>query len=121
MNEETLELAALRRLLEVIGGDPEDFVELVNDYLGSTPNLVTQIQKAAALSDWETVFRTAHTLKSNARDFGAFRLANCCASLESAARQGYVELPTILISEIEIEELAARQVLQRISVKDLLG
>jgi len=121
MHEKAIDLSALRRLLEVIGGDPDDYAELVGDYIGSTPNLAAEICNAAGSMDWETVFRTAHTLKTNARDFGAMRLATLCASLEAAAKQGCVESPEAIISEIEIEEAAARQALQEIRIEDVLG
>ena len=120
MHDEVIDLAALHRLLEVIGGDPDDFAELVGDYVGSTPALAAKIHDAADSMDWETVFRTAHTLKSNARDFGAKRLATLCESLESSSRQGNVDSLEAVISEIEIEEAAARQALQEIRVEDVL-
>jgi HPt (histidine-containing phosphotransfer) domain-containing protein len=121
MHEEAIDLAALRRLLDVIGGDPDDFAELVDDYVAGAPDLTAEIRSAASSTDWATVCRAAHTLKSNARDFGAMRLATLCASLETASRQGRLESPESVISEIEIEEAAARQALRKISVDDVLG
>lgn len=119
MHEGSIDLAALRRLLDVIGGDAGDFAELVDDYAAGAPELVAKIRDAASSMDWESVFRAAHTLKSNAKDFGAHRLAALCANLETAARQGRVEQPETLISEVESEEVTARQALQNISVNDL--
>lgn len=121
MHEETIDLSALRRLLNVIGGDPDDFAELLEDYLSGAPALAAEIGNSAGAKDWETVCRAAHTLKSNARDFGASRLAMLCSELETASRQGRVELPEKLISEIEIEEEATRQALRKIKVIDILG
>jgi HPt (histidine-containing phosphotransfer) domain-containing protein len=121
MDDGLIDRAALRRLLEVIGGDPEDFAELVDDYFAGAPELVASIRAGADSGDWEAVYRAAHTLKSNAKDFGALRLAALCATLESAARQGAVDSPEVVIAEIEREEAAARQALQAIRVSDVAG
>jgi HPt (histidine-containing phosphotransfer) domain-containing protein len=119
MHDDVIDPAALRRLLNAIGGDPDDFAELVEDYLTGVPDLVADLHAAAGSMDWERVCRAAHTLKSNATDFGATRLADLCAGLEAAARKGPVESPKAVIAEIEAAEVLARQALLQIAVEDL--
>jgi two-component system sensor histidine kinase/response regulator len=59
--------------------------------------------------------RAAHTLKSNARTFGAGSLAELCERLETKARSGELDETAELVADIErsysrVEEaLAARR------------
>lgn len=121
MSEETIDVASLRRLLGVIGGDQEDLTELVDDYNSGAPKLVETMHEAAASSDWVGVYRSAHTLKSNARDMGAQRLSRLCAVLESDVREGSIEDAETRIIEIRKEEIAARELLQKIISHDISG
>ncbi len=121
MHDGTIDFGALRRLLNAIGGDPEDLAELVEDYLSGAPGLLADIQAATETMNWERVRRAAHTLKSNARDFGAIRLADLCANLEAVARKGPVESAEAIIEKINAEETEARRVLRQVAVEDLSG
>lgn len=69
MSAEVIDKGALRRLLDVIGGDPEDRDELLEDDRSTGPEIVGTIGAAAIAGDLEAVRIAAHTLKSNARDF----------------------------------------------------
>jgi HPt (histidine-containing phosphotransfer) domain-containing protein len=69
------------RALERLGATPEDreFVaELVDAFLRDAPALLETLRDG-------DVRRAAHTLKSNARPFGATRLAELCQELETLA------------------------------------
>ena len=61
----------------------------------------------------------AHTLKSNARSFGAVRLAASCEALERECRKGTVDDPLVVAAAIEAEERAARQALSSLKADDL--
>jgi histidine phosphotransfer protein HptB len=117
--DDTIELPALRRLLEVIGGDRADLVELIDDFVGGAPELVAQMQAASSAGDIAALTRAAHTLKSNARDFGAVRLAAMCAELERASREGAVFDAPVSIAAIAQEEEKARTTLGALNVEDI--
>lgn len=117
--DEPIELPALRRLLDVIGGDRDDLSELVDDFLSGAPELVAQMSAAAAAADTEALRRAAHTLKSNAQDFGATRLAARCAALEGACREGPCPEAAASVAVIAEEEEKARRALGALNVEEL--
>jgi HPt (histidine-containing phosphotransfer) domain-containing protein len=115
----SIDVATLRRLLEVIGGDRADLSELIDDFLSGAPELVAQMSAAAAAADTEALRRAAHTLKSNAQDFGAMRLAALCATLEGACREGPCPEAGASIAVIAEEEEKARTTLRALNVEGL--
>jgi HPt (histidine-containing phosphotransfer) domain-containing protein len=84
----------LEQLVELIGGDRQSFGELAQSFLHEGAQILSALHQAAssadAPNDQETVRRGAHSLKSNARDFGATGLADMAASLEMSCKN---ELP----------------------------
>jgi HPt (histidine-containing phosphotransfer) domain-containing protein len=95
---EILDGSALERL-ESATGDPAFVAELVETFLRDAPALLTTLHRA----DADQVRRAAHTLKSNARTFGATALAELCQALESAAHQGALDAAARLPARIEDE------------------
>lgn len=78
----------LNKLLEIVGGNQDDVIEIVSSFLEEGPTLVDALQKSAVTSDLEVLRRSAHSLKSNAKDMGALDLAATCARIESLAAKG---------------------------------
>jgi len=115
-----IETAALRRLLEAIGGDPEDLRELIEDFRSEAPELAARISEAAATGDLESLRIAAHTLKSNARDFGATRLSLLCEELEHECRTGAVTHSGDRAQAIVAAETDARKALGDLRVEDVL-
>ncbi len=85
---QALDLSALRNLKSMIGGDPDDLAELVNDFVTALPEQVQQMQSAAAGGDLAALRIAAHSCKSNARDLGASHLSDLCAGLETQSAAG---------------------------------
>lgn len=119
MDQELIDRTALTKLLELLGGDPEDLDELIADYLEEAPRLSGRITEAASVGDSDTLRISAHTLKSNARDFGAEALASLCAKLEHACREGNLISADDLAERIRAEEEIARNALRVIDSRDL--
>ncbi|MFW5654835.1 MAG: Hpt domain-containing protein [Roseicyclus sp.] len=120
MTEGQIDTDALQRLLRVIGGDPEDLRELVEEFLQTAPELAASISDAAATGDRDALRIAAHTLKSNARDFGAMRLSELCAALESACRGDGALDARGAAEDIAREERTARITLANLEL-DALG
>ncbi|MGH1479510.1 MAG: Hpt domain-containing protein [Geminicoccales bacterium] len=114
MSTELIDKAALTRLLTLIGDDPDDLDELIDDYLEAAPNLARAILDAAEGGDIDAMRIAAHTLKSNARDLGATRVSEQAGAIETACKNGDVEAATVLASEIEAEAVAANEALSRL-------
>lgn len=119
MTDDFIDRAALRRLLETIGGDVEDLLELVGDYAEDAPKLVEEIRAAARAGDADAMRIAAHTLKSNARDFGAFRLAALCQRLEQDCREHLPADPDAAVIEIAAAEAEAQAALSEVDLAAL--
>jgi CheY-like chemotaxis protein len=77
--------------LEEATGDPAFVAELVDTFLRDAPALLTSLRSAQQRGQADELCRTAHTLKSNARTFGAAPLADLCQALESMAKAGGID------------------------------
>lgn len=118
MSQAGIDRAALERLLEVIGGESEDLQELIDDYVENAPLLAAKIRTGSEAGDWDAVRIAAHSLKSNARDFGAIQLAEHCAALERQCKEGVPADSETTIAMIEREEVEAREALAGVKVED---
>lgn len=91
MPEPTLDRASLDELLAMIGDDPVLYADLLDTFLADAARYLAELRAASeAGADADALVRPAHTLKSNARNVGASRLAELCADLEADARGGAV-------------------------------
>ena len=90
---------ALDKLLDLIGGDQDSLAELIESFLEESPLLVEQMRRAAESGDRSGLGRTAHTLKSSARDFGANQLSALCAAMEQSCRDS---MPGGAATEVEL-------------------
>lgn len=113
MNDPVIDHSAIDRLLRVIGGDIEDLRELIEEFLTSTPELVSRMEKAAEDGNLDTLRITSHTLKANGRDFGASSLAALCERLEGDCKSGLVEDPVGQVAMIARQLVATREALGR--------
>lgn len=100
MSTEIIDAKALERLLNVIGGDPDDLRELLDEFEATTPKTLENMQAAAAAGEIDSLRISTHSLKSNARDFGAIDLAICCEALESACQNGTLVDPKADVAQI---------------------
>jgi signal transduction histidine kinase/DNA-binding response OmpR family regulator len=75
--------AALQRL----GGDAELFAELVQLFLQTGPEMMTQVEQAVGAGDCPAIHAAAHTLKGSASNFEALGVVRAALKLETAARE----------------------------------
>jgi HPt (histidine-containing phosphotransfer) domain-containing protein len=87
---EPLEREALNELLAMTGGDATLFVELLDTFLTDADQYLGELDAALTAGDHAALQRPAHSLKSNALNVGATRLAELSRSLELEARTGSV-------------------------------
>ncbi len=109
--------AALQRLLSLIGDDPDDLDELIDDYIETAPELVKTIADAGESQDIDAMRIASHTLKSNARDLGATRLAELASAVENACKGGEVDAAIAAAANIEIEAAAANEALSTLKAE----
>jgi HPt (histidine-containing phosphotransfer) domain-containing protein len=90
MSNTTINTDALLNLRQAIGGDLDDLLELLDDFYTSTPELAESLTASVAAGDLTSARIAAHTLKSNAREFGATDLESLCGALEKQCLAGEV-------------------------------
>lgn len=114
---ETIDRAAITRLLDVIGGDTEDLKELIDDFGEVAPELLDSMQTALANNDTNQLRIAAHSLKSNARDLGATQLAEQSAALEQACSQENVPDAAQKVAAIAQSVTSAQQALKELALE----
>lgn len=107
-----IDAEALDALLDVIGGDAESLGELILSFLEEGPKLLSSMKDGLKTDDKERVRRSAHTMKSSARDFGAVSLASVSLELENVAKSDGLEKGEGLIGKVESEYGKAKNYLQ---------
>lgn len=113
-DKSTIDATALERLSSTIGGDPEDLAELIEDFVSTTPALVAKMRAAAQAGDDKALGIAAHTLKANARDFGATALDALCAELELMAKDPAATVPLDLVEQVEVRLAEATAALRQV-------
>ena len=117
MSTDLIDDAALKSLLTLIGDDPDDLDELIDDYLDAAPELAKAILSAVESQDIDAMRIAAHTLKSNARDLGAMKVSERASAIENACKNNDVAAATAAASEIETMVFAANEALSRLKAE----
>ena len=101
--DSVLDSAALADLKEVIGDDEAALTELIENFLGEGPKLLTALLAAADQGAATDLKRAAHTLKSSANDFGATDLAEVARELENRGKTEQLTELTGLLERVQFE------------------
>ena len=96
-----LDPLALQNLLAVVGNDRASLSELVQVFLTESERYMGSIKSGLEVGDAPLVRRSAHTLKSSARDFGHQRLFNVSRSVESFGKDEQLEQVKPLLGAME--------------------
>jgi len=84
--------------------DDKSFLEkMLNIFFSRTPELIQEIEKSYKLKDKETLFRAAHSLKSNAAMMGAINLANLAKMIEELSSNDDFNIITNYIPKLKEE------------------
>jgi signal transduction histidine kinase/CheY-like chemotaxis protein/HPt (histidine-containing phosphotransfer) domain-containing protein len=101
---EALDAAALANLRDMAGDGPDGaafFQELITGFLEDAPQLLAQMRVAIAAGDAPALRLSAHSLKSNAADFGATHLAALCRELEMKGKNADLDGTADLLARAE--------------------
>jgi PAS domain S-box-containing protein len=101
--QDVLDPEAMETLMEVIGGERELLVELIDSFLETAPPLLARLNQGVAQGNAAEVRAAAHTIKSSSKDFGATRLAELCQTLEELGKAGALEGTAELAAQVEAE------------------
>ena len=83
-----LDAKALENLRAMVGDDASFLAELVNTFLEDAPLLLGDMRAAVAAGDAAALRLAAHSLKSNAAQFGATEFAALCKEIEGLGKAG---------------------------------
>jgi HPt (histidine-containing phosphotransfer) domain-containing protein len=101
---EILDPAAWSRLRAMLGPKAGEMLpKLIDTFLEDAVQVQSDIQRAIAGSNAGELRRAAHTLKSNAANFGATALEAACLDLENAGKNNSLEAAPDLFARIEKE------------------
>jgi CheY-like chemotaxis protein len=98
-----LDQTALKDLFNVLGSDFNYLAKLIDSFIEDAPKMLVELAKAVDENNSKEVQRLAHSLKSNANDFGATQLANLCKELEGKGKSEQLEGARKLYEEILAE------------------
>jgi signal transduction histidine kinase/ligand-binding sensor domain-containing protein/HPt (histidine-containing phosphotransfer) domain-containing protein/BarA-like signal transduction histidine kinase len=76
-----------KKALLAMGGRQHIYEKLVIDFYKSTKGLHVELEQAYQDKDFDTLYRLAHSLKSNAAYIGAYYLADVSAELEGQIKE----------------------------------
>ena len=89
--------AVLASLDEAWGeGEPDLVAELIDLYLGDSPQWVEAMRAAAAADDPAALKRAAHTLKGSSGSLGVRQVAETCGLLELSGRGSAARVEELL-------------------------
>ncbi|MHC5856923.1 PAS domain-containing hybrid sensor histidine kinase/response regulator [Nostoc sp.] len=109
----------LQSLRNMVKGDRLVFAQLIECYLTETPRLVEDINTAIINQDTETLWKTAHQLKSSSASVGAIALAQLCKVLEAQGRSSKLENILELFSQVYQEYEQVKTALQKELAKEV--
>jgi CheY-like chemotaxis protein len=99
--QHSLDPAALERLIDIVEGEDELLVELIDTFLEESPASINHLRQAITRGDATGVRLLAHALKSGSHDFGAEELAALCQALEDMGRDGDLNGAEACLVQIE--------------------
>ena len=100
-SQDVLDPHTLNQLRESVGGDSAFFGELIDEFLADAPRQVQALRESAAAADGDAARRAAHSLKGNARTFGAGSLAALCQEAEASALDGDLDAVLARVEAID--------------------
>lgn len=92
--------------LQDVGG-PELLVEIVDLYLGESPQQLADLVATAIEGDLGRLEQAAHRLKSASAQLGAGQLAGVCADIEMHCLEGAAQDATALVPRAQAAHAAA--------------
>jgi HPt (histidine-containing phosphotransfer) domain-containing protein len=98
-----LDPAAIRVLSDMVGGDRETLVEIVDAFLEEGPQRVAELRRGVTEGEAVLAGRAAHTLKANGQTFGASALEELCRELETRARTDDLAGVASLVDRVDEE------------------
>ncbi len=111
---DVIDRAAVRNLLDSVGGDLAFFSELLDAYFLDAPRLLSEMRQAISDNRPPQLQLSAHSLKSASATFGAMHLSALCRELEFMGRANTVQGAGELAPQVEAEYAQVQAALEAI-------
>lgn len=98
LNKDTLDL-----LFDLMDGDSEMIIDLVDTLIDTTPQLLDDLKEGVSTKDPQKIRNSAHALKSSNAQLGAEDFASLCEKMESKGRTEDTQDLDILLDKILAE------------------
>jgi len=110
---QVLDASALERLRDTLGKQADILLPtLIDSFFHDAIEVQRNAQQALKQSRTDDLRRAAHTLKSNAKNFGGRELARLCQELENRAKENNLEGAEELLTSIAHEYAKVRAALE---------
>lgn len=90
----------LQSILQLAEGDAAVLVEILDEIMHHTPQLMQDLSLAIDQADVQRVKRSAHSLKSSSAQIGALGMADLCQQLETKSGRGELDGAGPLLGQI---------------------
>ena len=109
----TVDPETLDELRSLNTGCQDDFAEMIDSYLETTPARLAGLAEAFASSDFRSMAATAHHLRGGSGVVGAQKMMSLCQQLEEHARAGMLNGMRSLLDQLNLEYESVRRELER--------
>ena len=106
---EYLDEAVREQLIDLMDGDAEDIIDLIETLEETNPMYHDQLSEALAGNDPEGVRNASHALKSAYAQIGAIQMSDFMKQIEAAAKKGDISIVPDLFEAATNEEVKVRQ------------
>jgi two-component system sensor histidine kinase/response regulator len=96
------EILDIQKGIEQVGGDPETYKELLEDFIDGLPERLQLIQYSFKRMDMAGLSRAAHNLNGVAASLGASQLSEYARKLDMQSVEGYTDAIDDLLREIQL-------------------
>ncbi len=117
--ETVLDPQALINLRELIDGDTEYLVELIDIFLADAPKLLNRLRQAIEQVNPAELHLAAHTLKGLAANFGATQLADLSREMEILGQENTLEGAAHWLNQVESEYKRTKEAMEALRLASL--
>jgi CheY-like chemotaxis protein len=101
-DESPKQILDIQKGIEQVGGDPETYRELLEDFIDGLPERLRLIQHSFSKMDFAGLSRAAHNLNGVAANLGALQLSEYARKLDRQSIDGYTDAIDDLLREIQL-------------------
>ena len=106
---EYLDAEVREQLIDLMDGDAEDIIDLIETLEETNPMYHDQLSEALTANDFEGVRNASHALKSAYAQIGALAMSEYMKQIEAAAKDGGISSVAALFEAATEEEKKVRQ------------